>query len=94
MEESDLRSPIVGLVRVSRSPPSCRPSEAIAVEPNAVLGWAREGYPKGSISLADAADFATFPGFWRMAGRQWRSAAAELYTSVRKSAYLKACQKY
>jgi L-2-hydroxyglutarate oxidase len=66
----------------------------ITVGPNAVLGWAREGYPKGSLSLADTADFVTFPGFWRMAGRQWRSAAAELYTSVRKAAYLKACQKY
>jgi L-2-hydroxyglutarate oxidase len=29
-----------------------------------------------------------------MARRHWRSAATELYSSVRKSAYLKACQKY
>ncbi len=66
----------------------------ITVGPNAVLGWAREGYAKGSLSLADAADFATFPGFWRMARRHWRHAARELHASVRKSTYLEACRKY
>jgi L-2-hydroxyglutarate oxidase len=66
----------------------------ITVGPNAVLGWAREGYRKGSISVADTLDFATYPGFWRMARRHWRSAASELYASVRKSAYLEACRKY
>ncbi len=66
----------------------------ITVGPNAVLGWAREGYRKGSLSIRDATDFATFPGFWRMARRHWRSAAREFYASVRKSAYLEACQKY
>jgi (S)-2-hydroxyglutarate dehydrogenase len=66
----------------------------ITVGPNAVLGWAREGYARGSLSLADTADFATFPGFWRMVRRHWRHAARELHASVRKSAYLKLCRKY
>lgn len=66
----------------------------ITVGPNAVLGWSREGYAKGSVSLADAADFATFPGFWRMAGRNWRHALREMHTSLRRSAYLEACRKY
>lgn len=66
----------------------------VTVGPNAVLGWAREGYPKGAISLADTVDFATFRGFWRMARRHWRAAAGEFYASARKSAYLAACRKY
>lgn len=66
----------------------------ITVGPNAVLGWSREGYGKGSFSLADAADFAAFPGFWRMAGRNWRHALREMHSSLRKSAYLEACRKY
>jgi L-2-hydroxyglutarate oxidase len=66
----------------------------ITVGPNAVLGWSREGYPKGSLSPADAADFMTFPGFWRMARKHWRSAAREFYASTRKSAYLELCRKY
>ena len=66
----------------------------ITVGPNAVLGLAREGYAKGSLSVVDAVDLATFPGFWRMAQRHWRSAAREFYASVRKSAYLEACRKY
>jgi L-2-hydroxyglutarate oxidase len=66
----------------------------ITVGPNAVLGWSREGYRKGSFALADAADFATFPGFWRMARRNWQHALREMNASLRKSAYLEACRKY
>ena len=66
----------------------------ITVGPNAVLGWAREGYTKGSLSIADTADFATFPGFWRMARRHWRSATREFHASIHKSAYLDVCRKY
>ena len=66
----------------------------ITVGPNAVLGCSREGYTKGSISAADVADFATFPGFWKMALRNWRPAVRELHSSLRKSAYLENCRKY
>jgi L-2-hydroxyglutarate oxidase len=67
---------------------------SVTVGPNAVLGWAREGYPKFSLSLADTLDFVGFPGFWRMVGKNWRSAASEMYGSIRKAAYLKACRRY
>jgi L-2-hydroxyglutarate oxidase len=67
---------------------------SVTVGPNAVLGWSREGYPKGSLSLRDTADFAGFPGFWRMALRHRRSAVSELYASLNKAAYLEACRKY
>jgi len=67
---------------------------SVTVGPNAVLGWAREGYGKGALSLRDTADFAGFGGFWRMALRHRRTAVSELYASLSKAAYLKACRKY
>ena len=66
----------------------------VTVGPNAVLGWAREGYPKYSLSLPDTLDFAGFPGFWRMARQHWRSAAREFHASLNRRAYLEACRKY
>jgi L-2-hydroxyglutarate oxidase len=67
---------------------------SVTVGPNAVLGWSREGYTKGALSLADTVDFAAFGGFWRMAARYWRSAASEFYASLNKATYLEACRKY
>jgi L-2-hydroxyglutarate oxidase len=59
-----------------------------------VLGFDREGYAKGSVSLADLAAMACFGGFWRMAGRNWRTALAELGNSVSRRRYLELCRKY
>ena len=38
---------------------------SVTVGPNAVLGFAREGYPKFSFNLHDVAEYSTFPGFWK-----------------------------
>jgi L-2-hydroxyglutarate oxidase len=67
---------------------------SVTVGPNAVLGWSREDYGKGSLSLRDTLDFASFPGFWRMASKQWRFAVGEYYASLNKASYLEACRKY
>lgn len=66
----------------------------LTVGPNAVLGLAREGYPKGSINFRDVLDLAGFPGFWKVARGQWRSGLDEFANSAFKRRYLKACQKY
>jgi L-2-hydroxyglutarate oxidase len=66
----------------------------MTVGPNAVLGFAREGYAKGSFALADVADMMAFTGFWKMAMRNWRSAMTEFANSASKARYLKECQKY
>ncbi|MCZ4094499.1 L-2-hydroxyglutarate oxidase [Sinorhizobium psoraleae] len=66
----------------------------MTVGPNAVLGFAREGYPKGSFALADVWTMAAFPGFWKMAARNWRSAISEFANSASRSRYLKECRKY
>lgn len=66
----------------------------VTVGPNAVLGFSREGYDKGSFRAGDVADMSTFPGFWKMAMKNWRSALAEFSNSASRTRYLKECRKY
>ena len=66
----------------------------VTVGPNAVLGWAREGYRRGSVRPSDVLDFATYGGFWKMASRNLRPAVIELKNSLLKSGYLQECRKY
>jgi L-2-hydroxyglutarate oxidase len=67
---------------------------SVTVGPNAVLGFAREGYRRFSVDVRDTLQTLRFPGFWRLLGVHWRSALAELQGSVLKSRYLRACRKY
>jgi len=67
---------------------------SVTVGPNAVLGFAREGYPKGSLSGRDIATYALFPGFWKVIRRNLRSGAAEMRNSVWRRGYLEECRKY
>ena len=57
--------------------------------PNAVLALKREGYSWTEISLTDVVDWASFPGFWRMAARQWRSGLSEIARSLSRRRFLK-----
>ena len=66
----------------------------VTVGPNAVLGFSREGYSKGSFHAGDVADMSTFPGFWKMAMKNWRSALSEFSNSASRTRYLKECRKY
>jgi L-2-hydroxyglutarate oxidase len=66
----------------------------VTVGPNAVLGFAREGYPRWSVSPRDVAQYLLFPGLWRVLARNRRSVRAELAGSVSKSLYLRECRKY
>ncbi len=61
--------------------------------PNAVLALKREGYRWSDISLTDVKDLLCFPGFWRMAGRHWQSAAREAFRSSSRSAFLRALRR-
>ncbi len=66
----------------------------VTVGPNAVLGFAREGYPKLSLDLGDTAQFARFPGFWRLAKGLVRTGAVEQWNSLYKPGYLDLVRKY
>lgn len=65
----------------------------VEVGPNAVLALRREGYRKKALSLRDALDIATWPGFWRMARRYWRTGLNELYRSWSRAALARALQR-
>jgi L-2-hydroxyglutarate oxidase LhgO len=61
--------------------------------PNAVLALAREGYRKTDFSPHDLQETLTFPGFWRMTRKYWKTGIGEMYRSYSKNAFLKALQR-
>lgn len=67
---------------------------SVTVGPNAVIGFAREGYPRLSFNVSDTADYALFPGFWKTVFANRRSAVTELRNSLWKPGYLEECRKY
>lgn len=71
-----------------------RVTGALEVGPNAVLAPHRDAYRRRSVSAADLASIATWPGFWRMAGRHWRTGATEVRGSLSVRSYLRAAQRY
>jgi L-2-hydroxyglutarate oxidase len=61
--------------------------------PNAVLAFAREGYTKMDINLRDLAESLTYPGFIRMAAKNWKTGCGEMWRSFSKAAFVKALQR-
>jgi (S)-2-hydroxyglutarate dehydrogenase len=66
----------------------------LTVGPNAVLGLAREGYRRGKVVWRDVAEYAAFPGMWRMGWHHKGVGLRELGNSLWRRAYLRACRKY
>lgn len=67
---------------------------SLTVGPNAVLGFAREGYRRFSFDVKDVLTFARFPGFWRVIAGNFRSGLSEAGNSLSKARYLAECRKY
>ena len=67
---------------------------SVTVGPNALQGWKREGYGRFNVSLRDVAAMTSFPGFWRLIGKNFRSGLREIRNSLWKRGYLKQIQKY
>ncbi len=61
--------------------------------PNAVLAFAREGYGKADVNIADLAETLTYAGFLRMARRHWRMGLGEVWRSYNKKAFVRALQR-
>jgi len=70
-----------------------RISGKVDAGPNAVLALAREGYSHTDIDLRDLGASFSFPGFWRMARRNWRYGLDEWHRSISKSAFVRALQR-
>ncbi len=58
--------------------------------PNAVLALAREGYRRRNLSLRDVVDSATWPGLWRLAGRNLVPGAEEVLRSLSRTLFASA----
>jgi L-2-hydroxyglutarate oxidase LhgO len=66
---------------------------AVDVGPNAVLALSREGYRWRDVRLADMAATLAWPGFWRMARRDWRAGSREMRGSLSKRAFVAEAQR-
>jgi (S)-2-hydroxyglutarate dehydrogenase len=66
----------------------------IIAGPNAMLGFAREGYGKFSFNPKDVASYLAFPGFWKVVAGHLGSGLAEMRSSFWKQSYLAQCRKY
>jgi L-2-hydroxyglutarate oxidase LhgO len=61
--------------------------------PNAVLAMKREGYRKRDFSMNDFLRTITYPGFWKMGIREWKTGVWEINRSLRKSVFLDGLQQ-
>jgi len=61
---------------------------SVHVGPNAVPAGSRDGYTWRALSVRDLAATATWPGWWRLARRYWRSGAREIWRSLSKRAFV------
>jgi L-2-hydroxyglutarate oxidase LhgO len=62
--------------------------------PNAVLAFAREGYRRRDVNVRDLAEILTTRGFLRLAGRFWRTGAAEMWRDWSKGAFLRELRRF
>jgi len=61
--------------------------------PNAVFAFGREAYRKTDFNLRDTWAALTWPGFYKVAGKYWRTELDEFYRSISKTAFVRALQK-
>ena len=61
--------------------------------PNAVLALSREGYRKSDVSLGESLETFTYPGFWKMSAKHWRTGLGEMRRSYSKSIFLRDLQR-
>ncbi|HTW84948.1 MAG TPA: L-2-hydroxyglutarate oxidase [Candidatus Sulfotelmatobacter sp.] len=67
---------------------------SIWLGPNAVLAFAREGYSFFTINPPELWDALTYPGFFKLATKYWKTGAEEMYRDLVRSAYVGALQRY
>jgi L-2-hydroxyglutarate oxidase len=61
--------------------------------PNAVLAFAREGYHLWDVNARDLFESLTYPGFLKLAARNWKTGLGEMWRSLSKRAFVKALQR-
>jgi len=85
---SDPRFPFLG-VHFTR-----RMDGPVWLGPNAVLAFAREGYGRADVNVAELAGTLGHRGFQRLALRYWRTGLAEMRRDYWRPAFLTALRRY
>jgi len=65
----------------------------IEAGPNAVLAFAREGYTKRDVDLADLADALAFPGLWRFLAKYGATCWDEIRRSFSRELFCRSLQR-
>ena len=58
-----------------------------------MLATKREGYRKRDFSFGEFLRTITYPGFWKMGIREWKTGAWEINRSLRKGVFLESLQQ-
>ena len=61
--------------------------------PNAVLSLKREGYNKTDFNFRDFTEVLTYPGFWKLAARNFGEGTREIIRSLSKAAFVRGLQR-
>lgn len=61
--------------------------------PNAVLALDRRGYSPLAVDLRDALDVVSFPGFWRLAARHWRTGLDEVLRALSRRRFVESVRR-
>lgn len=61
--------------------------------PNAVLAFKREAYGRAAFSLVDTKETLSWPGFYRIIGKYWKTGLGEVYRSLNKKAFVEELRK-
>ena len=65
----------------------------LAAGPNAVLALGREAYTGRDRNLRETLALVGYPGFWRMAGRHWRTGLGEIHRTLSRKAFARAIRR-
>ena len=66
---------------------------SVEAGPNAVLALSREGYRKRDVDIGETWGSVSYPGFWRMTLKHWKTGLGEMHRSYRKGVFLRDLQR-
>ena len=66
---------------------------SVEAGPNAILATAREGYAKSDFLMHEFVETLSYPGFWKLSMKYWKTGMYEMYRSISKKAFTKSLQR-
>lgn len=66
----------------------------VTLGPNAVLSLSREGYRRRDLTWRDIGEMARWPGLWRLAAGNWRTALHEVSGSISRRRFVALARPY